>query len=44
MVIAIVMSAKYNTQHTHEGKLRCVQMPMKTLEDGKQVWKKKLNA
>lgn len=34
----------YNTQRTHQGKMCCGRTPIATLEDGKQVWKKKFIA
>ena len=31
----------YNHERTHQGKMCCGRTPMKTLEDGKQIWQEK---
>ena len=34
----------YNDERTHQGKMCCGRTPMETLEDGKNIWQKKLVA
>jgi hypothetical protein len=34
----------YNNERTHQGKMCCGRTPLQTLEDGKQIWKKKFVA
>jgi len=33
----------YNNHRTHQGKMCCGKIPMQTLINGKQIWKKKYN-